>query len=81
MALHAQIVHVSGIIWRTSNDSLGWSGVLCLGTPAEGRPLVTTEYVFHNYEHKFDKWPAGEGPEQTTPTDFVKGGVFASQPM
>lgn len=65
----------AGIIWRTTNDSLcagGWSGsVLCLGTPVEGKPLV-----FQNYEHKFDKWPAGEGPEQTTPTDFVKGGFL-----
>lgn len=37
-------------------------------TMSDGRLLV-----FQNYEHKFDKWPAGEGPKQTAPTDFVKG--------
>lgn len=57
---------------RYSHSAGGWPGsVLCLGTPAEGRPLV-----FQNYDHKFDKWPAGEGPKQTSPTDFVKGDFF-----
>ena len=63
----------AGLIWRTANDSLsatGWSGsVLCLGTPAEGRPLL-----FQNYEHPIYSWPDGEGPEKRTPIDTIKGG-------
>lgn len=65
----------AGLIWRTADDSIsaaGWSGsVLCLGTPAEGRPLL-----FQNYEHPFHCWPNAEGPEMRTPTDTIKGGFF-----